>query len=170
MKSVPGSLAVLLIIGICVGCSGNDKDRATASSGSMPSMPNTSQGAAGAGAASAEEPAQVDPSSSGGSTLPASTPYSQQKGTTVSQNVNPAPFLTASQAKPGPQNLGAVGLVSRADGTMFGPADLPAAGIGPGMEGPTQGGASRSSTRTGRPSGGGLSAPVKPSSNQTSGK
>lgn len=171
MKSISGLLALLLFVGIGVGCSGNDKDRATASSGSAPSSPNTAQGAAGAGMYSADQQTQADPSSSGGSTLQASTPYRQEKGGAVSQNVNPAPFLTASQANPSGQNAtSATGLVSRADGTMFGPADLPAAGVGPGMEGgATQGGIPRSSGR-GRPSGGGLSAPVKPSSNQTSGK
>lgn len=170
MKSVHGILTLLLMAGLVVvmGCSGNDKDRATASSGSMPSMPTAAQGAAGAGVASGDQAVQADPSSSGGSTLPASTPYTQGKGTAVSQNVNPAPFLTASQAKPAMEgSAGSRGLVSRADGTMFGPADLPAAGIGPGTEGATQGGASRSSN-AGRASG--LSAPVKPSSNQTSGK
>lgn len=169
MKSISGFLALLLFVGIGVGCSGSDKDRATASSGSAPSSPNIAQGAAGAGMSSADEQTQVDPSASGGSTLPASTPYSQEKGKAVSQNVNPAPFLTASQSKPGAQNAASTGLVSRADGTMFGPADLPAAGVGPGMEGATQSGAAPSSN-TGKVSGGGLSAPVKPSSNQTSGK
>lgn len=173
MKSVPGILALLLMASLVsvVGCSGNDKDRATASSGSMPSAPTASQGAAGAGVASGDQAVQADPSSSGGSMLPASTPYSQGKAGTVSQNVNPAPFLTAGQAKQGPEtNTNSNGLVSRADGTMFGPGDQPAAGIGPGMEGQAQRGAGTSNAGTGKASGGGLSAPVKPSSNQSRGK
>ena len=169
MKSFPGFLALLLIVGAgLLGCSGDDKDRATAGSG-MPSSSNTSEGAGGV--ASADQSVQVNPSSSGGSTLPASMPYSQGKSGAVSQSVNPAPFLTASEAKPETQKAtGSTGLVSRADGTMYGPNDQPAAGIGPGMEGATQGGASRASNGgAGKASGGGL-APVKPPSNPTGGK
>ena len=177
MKSAFGFLALFVIVSVCavfVGCSGSDKDRATASSGSAPSSPNTAQGAAGAGMATENEAVQVDPSSSGGSTLPASAPYSQAKGGAVSQNVNPAPFLTASEGKPGEAKVSSsTGLVSRADGTMYGPSDQPAAGIGPGMEGATQGGGARVGANGGRgkaSAGSGLSAPVKPSSNQTGGK
>lgn len=171
MRSFPLLLGLVLIAGAAlVGCSGNDKDRAMASSGSMPSMPATSQGAAGAGMTSVEESVRVDPSSSGGSTLQASMPYTDGKGGAVPQNVNAAPFLAASEESQGTQkNAAFTGLVSRADGTMYGPNDQPAAGIGPGMEGAAQGRGATASSAS-KASGLGMSAPVKPSSNQVSGK
>lgn len=175
MKNAFGFLALLMIVSVCavfVGCSGNDKDRATASSGSVPSSPETTQGAAGAGMATADEAAQVDPSSSGGSSLGTSTPYTDGKGAAVSQNVNPAPFLTANEAGATTARGGSsTGLVSRADGTMYGPGDQPAAGVGPGMEGASTGSAGMGANRSrGKASAGGLSATTKPSADQTSGK
>lgn len=176
MKGIFGFFALLLVVSLCavfVGCSGNDKDRATASSGSAPSSAETAQGAAGAAMTPVEEPILVDPAASGGSTLPASAPYNQAKGPAVSQNVNPAPFLAASETS---ANVGKVsssnGLVARADGTMYGPNDAPAAGVGPSTEGAAQGGAARGASNGGRghASAGGSSATAKPSANQTSGK
>lgn len=169
MKTLPAFLVLLLIV--CVmGCSGNDKDRATQPTGSMPSFANTSSGAEGAGVASGNQKQETSPESDGGTSLQASTPYSSGKGGTVSQNINPAPFLTASAAGKGgtPKTASATGLVSRADGTMYGPSDLSAAGVGPGMSGAAEGGASPSSGKA--KSNTGLSSPVKPPSSQSSGK
>jgi hypothetical protein len=173
MKNGFGFLALLMIVcAVFVGCSGNDKDRATASSGSVPSSPNTAQGAAGAGMRTVDEAAQVDPSSSGGSTLATSTPYTDGKGAAVSQNVNPAPFLTANEAGATTARGGAsTGLVSRADGTMYGPSDQPAAGVGPGMENASTGSAGMGANRSrGKATAGALSATTKPSADQSSGK
>jgi hypothetical protein len=79
--------------------------------------------------ATAQPSPQPDPAANGGSTLPASTSY-DGGGATVAQSVNPAPFLAGSQAQP----AGAAGappapnsLTSRADGTMYGSNDQPAA-------------------------------------------
>jgi hypothetical protein len=79
-------------------------------------------------AASAQPAAHPDPAANGGSLLPASTPY-DGGGTTVAQNVNPVPFLAGSpqasgtaSAPPSPNAL-----TSRADGTMSGSSDQPAA-------------------------------------------
>ena len=169
MKTLPAFLVLLLIV--CVmGCSGVDKDRATQPTGSMPSFADTSSGAEGAGVASGDQKQETSPESDGGTSLQASTPYSSGKGGTVSQNINPAPFLTASAAgKAGPpKTASATGLVSRADGTMYGPSDLSAAGVGPGMSGAAEGGASPSSGKA--KSNTGLSSPVKPPSSQSSGK
>jgi hypothetical protein len=168
MKSIVALFACILIMSV-LGCSGNDKDRATASSGSMPSLPNEARGAAGAGTTSAENAWNTDAKAAGGSNLQVSTPY-QTKGTTVSQNVNPSPYLNATEGlKAGGQNAElAGGLISRRDGTMFGPTDQPAAGIGPGMQGTAQP-ATSAGTRSTR-GGGAVSAPVKPPSSQTTGK
>lgn len=170
MKTLPGFLGLLLIV-CAVGCSGNDKERATQPTGSMPSFANTSSGAEGAGVASGDQKTETSAASSGGSSLQASTPYNSGKGT-VSQNLNPSPFLTAAASGNGgaPKAASATGLVSRADGTMYGPSDLAAAGVGPGMSGTAEGGATRSSNAGKAGAKTGLSAPVKPPSNQSSGK
>ncbi len=128
--------AVALLLGSAfLGCSGNDKDRATASAGSMPNLQNQAAGAEGAsGDKDAAPPKVVHPEANGGAGLRASTPYSG--GTPVSQNINAGPFLNAAETHPAPQNsVPAVGLTARADGTMYGPNDQPAAGIGPGIVG-----------------------------------
>lgn len=169
MKTLPGFLVLLLIV-CAMGCSGNDKDRATQPTGSMPSFPSTSSGAEGAGVASGDQKMETSPASSGGSSLQASTPYSSGKGA-VSQNLNPSPFLTAAAGKGSvPRAASATGLVSRADGTMYGPSDLSAAGVGPGMSGGAEGGAYPASKAGKAKSNTGLSAPAKPPSNQSSGK
>jgi hypothetical protein len=80
-------------------------------------------------AAAAQPSPQPDPAANGGSSLAASTPY-DGGGKTVTQNVNPAPFLAGSPAQssgtanalPPPNSL-----TSRADGTMYGANDQPAA-------------------------------------------
>ena len=83
-----------------------------------------------------QPPVQLSAQASGGSNLPASAPYTQPNAPAVSQNLNAAPFLTSAGAPTmsnvfvSPQQLG---LTSRAEGTMNGPSDRPAAGIGPGM-------------------------------------
>lgn len=167
MKFISALLACFLIAGV-LGCSGTDKDRATASSGSMPSFPNEAQGAAGASAGAPPLASYPDAHAAGGSNLGVSTPY-QSKGPAVTQNINAQPFLSGDQAMRGTSQQAdtAGGLVSRRDGTMFGPTDLPAAGIGPGMQGAAESGATGGRGTRG---GGGLSAPVKPAADQTSGK
>jgi hypothetical protein len=170
MKTLPGFLVLLLIVSV-MGCSGNDKDRATQPTGSMPSFANTTSGAEGAGVASGDQKLETSPESSGGTSLQASTPYSSGKGGAVSQNLNPAPFLTAAGGKEStPKTASATGLVSRADGDMYGPSDLTAAGVGPGMSGAAEGGATRSSNAGKAKGNTSLSAPAKPPSSQTSGK
>jgi len=170
MKTLPAFLVLLLMVW-AMGCSGNDKERATQPTGSMPSFANTSSGAEGAGVASGDQKMETSPASSGGSSLEASTPYSSGKGA-VSQNLNPSPFLTAAAAGRGgtPKAASATGLVSRADGTMYGPSDLSAAGVGPGMSGAAEGAANTSSNAGKARSNTSLSAPAKPPSNQSSGK
>lgn len=76
-----------------------------------------------------------DAAANGGSSLPASSPYSQPNGATAQQNVNPAPFMTAGGGQgqgtsSGGASLGSGALTSRADGTMSGPNDQPAATTG----------------------------------------
>lgn len=151
MRITAAFIALLLIVGV-MGCSGSDKDRATQPTGSLPSFPNTTAGAGGAGVANGDQQVETAPESSGGYSLPASTPYNQGNGAAVSQNLNPAPFLMAKE----PSNTTGVnisnssGLIARADGDMYGPSDLPAAGVGPGMQGAAEGGAVRSSNAVGR--------------------
>jgi hypothetical protein len=171
MKSLSGFLGLLLLLG-CLGCSGNDKDRATQPTGSMPSFAATTAGSEGAGAGAGDQQVEVNPASSGGSTLTASTPYSDGKGQPVSQNLNPAPFLTARQSGAAalPRESSSTGLVSRADGDMYGPSDLSAAGVGPGMQGAAQSGSYGASNSRAAKAGAGLSGSQKPPSNQRGGK
>jgi len=165
MKTV-FSIFVSLLIAAAVGCSGNDKDRATQPTGSMPSFANTSAGSSGAGVAGSDQKEDVNPASSGGSTLPASTPYSQGK-TAVSQNLNAAPFLVTSQEQgPTQKQVSSTGLVSRADGDMYGPTDLPAGGV---VTGGGSGGGGTQSPSAGQGKRG-PSAPVEPPASQSSGK
>lgn len=117
-----------LLLSIILGCSGVDKDTATNMGGVYA---EAGQGVSGQPAT--QQPAQTDPESSGGSNLAASAPYT---GTpTATQNINGAPFLTASGEATGQQGPGQAQnrLTSRADGTMMSPNDEPAAGIGPGL-------------------------------------
>jgi hypothetical protein len=107
----------------------------------MPSLPESVQGAAGAGAQATAQPAQITSESNGGSSLAAASPYAGDgKGGAVQQNVNPTPFLQASSPMKAGMELPAGALVSRADGTMYGPKDMSPAGAGPGIEGPGTGG------------------------------
>lgn len=147
-------LAAFVLISTLFGCSGNDKDRATASEGSMPNLPNEAAGAEGAsGDANAAQPQSLHPEANGGAGLRASTPYAG--GGAVSQNINPGPFLNAAETHPAPQTSApTVGLTARADGTMYGRNDQPAAGIGPGIVG----------------SGGGASSGNPPANARTGGK
>jgi len=128
----------LLAIAVCctlmiivAGCSGTNGGMM------MPSLPGSVEGAAGAGAQATVEPPQIDSHSNGGSSLAVASPYAGDgKGGVVQQNVNPAPFLQASSPMKAGMALPVGSLVSRADGTMYGPGDLSPAGVGPGMEGP----------------------------------
>jgi hypothetical protein len=111
-----------------LGCTSNDRVGA-GREGNL-NTPNTPAATQGIPADSQTQPSgRPDPAANGGSSLPASAPY--QGDATVTQNVNPAPFLTASQPEAGstggaPSNT----LTSRADGTMRGPNDQPAATTG----------------------------------------
>jgi hypothetical protein len=132
-KLLAMAAASVLIFGIMMiaGCSGNNV-------GTSPSLPETVQGAAGAGAQSAAEPMQVDSASNGGSSLAAASPYAGDGKSTAQQNVNPTPFLQASSPMKAGMTMPAVSattLVSRADGTMYGPTDMSPAGAGPGAQG-----------------------------------
>lgn len=140
MKRCALLFASLILISL-LGCSGTNKDTAVAPAGSMPLEPTEAAGANGAkGNVAPVEVPGSDAHASGGTTLAVSTPYDQPNAPQASQNLNAAPFLvstgtksTASQQPPTP------GLTSRADGTMFGPEDQPAAGIGPGTMSTTEG-------------------------------
>jgi hypothetical protein len=87
------------------------------------------EGAAGAGQLGTPQPVQIDSASNGGSSLAAAAPYAGDgKGGVVQQNVNAAPFLQASTPMKTGMALPAGALVSRADGTMYGPTDMSPAG------------------------------------------
>lgn len=112
----------LIIIGLLM--SGCDTAR--------PSEPiaKGAEGSAAAAAAPAQPSPQPDPAANGGSSLAASTPYNGSANVVQAQNVNAAPFLTGNQTQPSattgappPPNS----LTSRADGTMYGANDQPAA-------------------------------------------
>jgi hypothetical protein len=130
------------LLSFCVvGCSGTDNDRSGAN------LPGYSGG--GSSAATSQDynqkPAPTsDPEASGGSTLAASTPF-KANGPAISQNLNPAPFMGSGTAGQGDANSGRSVILSsnRTMGTVEGPSDQPAAGIGPGMLGQSSSGSFR---------------------------
>ncbi len=99
--------------------------------------PSAAAGAENAGSGgSAQQSPQTDAHANGGSALPASMPYTQPNAPVASQNLNAAPFLIFAEprgAAGAPAQPRSPGLTSRADGTMYGPSDQPAAGTGQGM-------------------------------------
>jgi hypothetical protein len=83
------SLSVGLIV---VGCTGNDKT-AAGLEGSLNAPPAPPVSANN----HPQTATHADPAANGGYNLPATTPY--QGASTVSQTLNAAPFLAASQAR-----------------------------------------------------------------------
>ncbi len=125
-------LAIFLLalaLSFVQGCTSNDKDKA-GTEGSIATPASASLAPASGGAAPISRPS--DPAANGGSALPAAAPYSEANGATAPQNVNPAPFLVASESagRGGSTSAPSNTLTSRADGTMSGPNDLPAATTG----------------------------------------
>lgn len=119
--------SIALILLVAQGCTSNDRFGA-GTAGSITTPASASAAPPSGGAAPISRPS--DPAANGGSTLPAAAPYSD--GSSVPQNVNPAPFLTASQSggAGGASSAPPSTLTSRADGTMRGPNDQPAATTG----------------------------------------
>ena len=146
-------LSISLVLLLAQGCTSNDRNGAGVES-NITTPASTSVAPASGSDAPISRPS--DPAANGGSTLPASAPYSQGNVATAPQNVNPGPFLTASQ----PQGAGSGGpgsapsntLTSRADGTMIGPNDQPAATTGWGTPGPQATPAAASAKTTPKPS------------------
>lgn len=127
MKKFVLLLAVSMLL-VAVGCPGNEPQ--TASETRSAGAQNVS------GGSDTQQSIQTDAHSSGGSALPASLPYSQPSAPAASQNLNAGPFLTSAEshgAGQAPAQPWAPGLTSRADGTMYGPSDQPAAGSGQGI-------------------------------------
>lgn len=137
MKNLLAIAVICTLMMLVVGCSGNNV-------GTSPSLPEAVEGAAGAGAQATAEAAQIDSHSNGGSSLAAAAPYGGDgKAGAVQQNVNPTPFMQSSipmKAGMAMPASSSVTLVSRADGTMYGPTDMSPAGAGPGMQGAGTGG------------------------------
>ena len=162
MKRCALLFAWLMLI-FLLGCSGTNKDTAVEPTGSMPMEPTEAAGANGAkGNVAPVEAPGPDAHASGGTTLAVSTPYEQPNAPAVAQNLNASPFLVSTGAKGNAsQQPPAPGLTSRADGTMFGPEDQPAAGIGPGTMGSTEGNGypSKSFRAAGRKAGEGGNVP-----------
>ncbi|HEY6271025.1 MAG TPA: hypothetical protein VIX19_03415 [Terriglobales bacterium] len=131
--------AISFLLLLVLGCTSNDKSGA--GRGSSVTRPESATELA----VSANVPPVVpesDPAANGGSNLAAISPYSQPNGATAQQNVNPAPFLTESaqaqalgESTAGAQLTTSGSLTSRADGTMSGPQDQPAATTGWGTAG-----------------------------------
>jgi len=129
VKSFVNAPATLLLL-IFIGCSENNRTGAGQNAGG-----NTgSSSAAITHDYSSPSRPRSDPQASGGATLRASTPYRQANRNTVSQNLNPAPFMSGGPVGQSPGSSGAVA-TNRAIGTVEGPMDQPPAGIGPGMQG-----------------------------------
>lgn len=133
MQKIALFLAFLMLIAV-MGC-------ATSMDSTSSQVKVAAASESAAGSQTAAVAAKVAPASSGGYSLQASQPYRQANEPAASQKLNAAPFLTrvetrsaagASAQVPSP------GLTSRADGTMYGPGDQPAAGAGSGMIAPAQ--------------------------------
>jgi hypothetical protein len=77
---------------LAVGCTGNDK-----TSAGLEGNPNAPPPAPVSADTRTQPSAQSDSAANGGFNLPASAPY--QGNATATQNVNPAPFLAASQSQ-----------------------------------------------------------------------
>ena len=144
---------VLMVAITCVllcaqGCTRNDRD--TAGLQREPNIPPTQAGPEPSNPG--EQAYQTDPAANGGLSLHAAAAYAD--GATVSQNLNPAPFVNAGQTSPG--TTGAVPdpnrLTRSADGTMSGPHDLPPATTGWGTAA-TNYGSAASQTRRSSPAG-----------------
>jgi hypothetical protein len=122
-------LALAFCLALTQGCTSNDKDQAGPETSILKPAPAASIPAS-AGAAPISWPA--DPAANGGFALPAAAPYSQPGSAAASQTVNPAPFLAASRSSgtAGSQATPSGSLASRADGTLSGPQDHPAATTG----------------------------------------
>ena len=128
MKHVAIVSISLFVLMIAQGCTSLDRTPA----GLEGNLNPTESAPATASGNHTQPTGQADPAANGGSSLAASVPY-QGSGALVSQNVNPAPFLAASQpqgAATGTATAPSETLTSRADGTMRGPNDLPAASTG----------------------------------------
>jgi hypothetical protein len=128
-------LSIALVLLLAQGCTSNDRNGAgTEASILTPASASAAPPSGGAAPISHSS----DPAANGGSSLPASTPYSQPGTASVQQSVNPVPFLTASQGAGtgGTGRAPVEALTSRADGTMSGPNDQPAATTGWGTTAP----------------------------------
>jgi hypothetical protein len=134
-----GIFAILISFLLVQGCTSNSQDAA----GRKSEVTNPPAATETAVVSSAPPiAARAVPAANGGATLPANAPYRQPNGTAVQQNINPAPFLVAAGAgqgagpSSGASQITSGKLTSRADGTMSGPSDQPAAGTGWGTQGP----------------------------------
>jgi hypothetical protein len=128
MKKLALFFVVTALLMIVVGCpvAGQKREKALTTSAATQAPSAGTQ---------AEAPVRSDPAANGGSSLRASMPYSQPGTPIASQNLNAAPFLIAAESHAAivPAPTWSPALTSRADGTMYGPGDRPAAGIGQGM-------------------------------------
>jgi hypothetical protein len=125
--------AISCILSLAQGCTSLDRDGAGVESNVASATLAPSASSAPASPSAAPISASSDPAANGGSSLPASAPYTQENSASVPQNLNPAPFLAGGQAQgadSGSQAAPSSSLTSRADGTMIGPNDLPAATTG----------------------------------------
>jgi hypothetical protein len=135
-----GIIAISVLMLFAEGCTSNDKDGAGRKSEVTAPVVATELAVIGG----AQPPiASSDPAANGGASLPASAPYEKANGPTVQQNINPAPFMLAGRGQAQGQGsasgaalITSGGLTSRADGTMSGPRDQPAATTGWGTQGP----------------------------------
>ena len=134
-KIIFAALAALLWI--VMGCSRNDYVGAGENKGGDTSASS----AATAQDYSQRPPEQVDSASNGGLSTKASDPYSHGNGATISQNVNPTPFMGSSAGGlrgENPQNASTNLATNRAVGEMEGATDQPPGAIAPGEMGPVR--------------------------------
>ncbi|MFI5104094.1 MAG: hypothetical protein ACHP79_04130 [Terriglobales bacterium] len=126
MKNLLTMCVALLLLAI-LGCPGGQQ---AANERDQVPKPSADASTTSSSVVSDSTQAPADATATGGSSLTASAPY-KQAGVGVAQNVNPAPFMIATQPA-GKTATQSSDLISRADGTMMGPNDQMAAGTGPG--------------------------------------
>jgi hypothetical protein len=139
ITSVKKLIVIVLtaLLWIVMGCSRNDYVGAGESKGGDTSASS----AATAQDYAHRPPEQIDSASNGGFSTKATDPYSHGNGATISQNVNPTPFMGSSAGGlrgENPQNASTNLATNRAVGEMEGATDQPPGAIAPGDMGPVR--------------------------------
>lgn len=125
-----GLLGIILLFVLMQGCTSSDRDSAGLKR--RPGVPPAAEASPTPAPNGGQVGAHFSSEANGGTRLATAAPYSGT-GAPAPQNINPGPFLVASQNQTGAQNGPSINpraLTRSADGTMSGPNDLPPATTG----------------------------------------